>query len=844
MALGHRVVIPDLQSKRTLRDIGMSIRPLFPEDHAPRSREFWLSVYKELYRKGQTQVRFLPRKIILLELESWIVDRQVSWARSPKSAKTLLDVLDAFIDLVVDEHRFFALIEWLKENSKSLKKSWAQWVFLARQAFLHLQELGFWSESWIKEYLSINHEQELKNLKFDYSLYFDLGDIIDDSEQELILALGTSNEVFKFEQQSSIDKASTENLRLYRFEHELLEKKELLNWLKQEQANRPLQQIAIITGNPKRDRLLVHSLMVQAGLAPQEDKGTLFSIPRIREWGYALLSAFSVEDYDHLEFKNFVAAAGPREAFGQFFAQNWTRLKDHNSRVNIQGDSDKISFEEFVFGYIKDSGRDLPAEIGNLVHRLLMVIPLEFKFKKVRWARFLVAEIGDMLVSTNNKLTLLDFDSLLYLPEQPVFMSQLSESVFQPSQFFRLVQDERFNLKKDLGWMIKGNNFLNRKKQLDWVTQQNQTTGTFFEADVEGKKHAPSLFFLEAVKAQGELNKSSVDKENLQDAVAKGIGNHSFPWIEEYCADLNAKQPVAEGSVGVSASSLEKYLKCPFVFKAEKLFKLQDFEQLSVELGARTKGKFLHKLAQEFSDPARATASEHEIEEKVRALIDSHQNFVYDDWFKERLVGSSVRWVLRFISSEAELRSEVSDYKIVGHEVDFAGVIDANLKQILPLVENQQLKENQWKISGRIDRLEATSDSKYKVIDYKTKRSNHTHSGSWLDKDQLQLLLYSMAIENGLTQFAKGTVEGALFYFLESLERSRGMVLKDVNEPDISDRSKIDLVTKDKLFAGSIDKIAFVLEQLKDGNFAPIPKDTKDCKSCSWRDLCRASHLS
>jgi hypothetical protein len=139
----ERVVIPDLQSKMALREIGLKHFPLFAEDHAPRSREFWLSLQKTFVQSGLSKTNLIPKKIVKLILEDWLPSQNIPWATSAKSVQVLLDVMDVFIDQIHDEQQFEVLVTWLKEHSTSLEH-WAHWAILARTAFLYLESSGIW----------------------------------------------------------------------------------------------------------------------------------------------------------------------------------------------------------------------------------------------------------------------------------------------------------------------------------------------------------------------------------------------------------------------------------------------------------------------------------------------------------------------------------------------------------------------------------------------------------------------------------------------------------------------------------------------------------------------------
>src|SRR5690606_34456715 len=78
--------------------------------------------------------------------------------------------------------------------------------------------------------------------------------------------------------------------------------------------------------------------------------------------------------------------------------------------------------------------------------------------------------------------------------------------------------------------------------------------------------------------------RSEQEQKNLQLRIEIDQGLRASPEIQ------------LEKMPSLSPSQLEKYLKCPFSFAAQKVFKLQDHPGLDLDEDPRRKGTFAHAL--------------------------------------------------------------------------------------------------------------------------------------------------------------------------------------------------------------------------------------------------------
>src|SRR5690606_9777626 len=105
---------------------------------------------------------------------------------------------------------------------------------------------------------------------------------------------------------------------------------------------------------------------------------------------------------------------------------------------------------------------------------------------------------------------------------------------------------------------------------------------------------------------------------------------------------------------------------------------------------------------------------------------------------------------------------------------------------------------------GRIDRIEMDEkDNTCIVVDYKFSSDSYSNHSKWMDKNELQLALYSMAIEKGALE-KPYEVAGAVYYGFKNLNRNKGMLISGAEDGmfELSNRSgaKIDLKGKKEVY--------------------------------------------
>ena len=196
----------------------------------------------------------------------------------------------------------------------------------------------------------------------------------------------------------------------------------------------------------------------------------------------------------------------------------------------------------------------------------------------------------------------------------------------------------------------------------------------------------------------------------------------------------------------------------------------------------------------------------------------------------------------KFLQSEIELRDRYPLLLTKGVELPIKA--DWDLKQGCLTKKGQ----GDYTFKGSIDRVDTNGQEEASVIDYKSSSGGLTNFQNWPKKDSLQLFVYAQAVENSLTDLGPHKVYSAFYYVGKDMSCEKGFRVKE-RESDLFDefrgsqRSLASESTIHSVQEETMSKIQETVQKIDEGNFAPLPREPKDCQSCYWRRLCRAPHL-
>ena len=247
--------------------------------------------------------------------------------------------------------------------------------------------------------------------------------------------------------------------------------------------------------------------------------------------------------------------------------------------------------------------------------------------------------------------------SLHWLGAQHVFILGLSEAQTRSEKKMALSPDDSNNIARDLGLYLAPTGHEQVVEDILWQLQKPNVQHTLMCAstDFEGQPQSPALCWLEAymqhqpaadnntplwhqqhtpdtcqwdhmqqapILTRGQLRQRDASTTQLlYQSLAQDAGHDiaDTSLAQDSSHDIAntkpADQPAASSGLNfgdqlrpaLSASALEDYAKCPFIFAAKQMFRLKDPERIDLDIGSRSSGSFMHALLAFVGDYIRAS---------------------------------------------------------------------------------------------------------------------------------------------------------------------------------------------------------------------------------------------
>jgi len=263
----------------------------------------------------------------------------------------------------------------------------------------------------------------------------------------------------------------------------------------------------------------------------------------------------------------------------------------------------------------------------------------------------------------------------------------------------------------------------------------------------------------------------------------------------------------------ISATQLEDYLQCPFLFFARHSLELEPMPSLPAErFDYSVQGWLVHEVLKQVVEKGRDKDLEDVIEECFTEL-QARQH-----------IPRSYRTELVLEELKVNLRRFIEKYLDTGGRLNLqdwprAGEIRCE--------QDFQVPFGDLTITGRLDRLDVTENPgqvpEAWIVDYKyaSKASLQQYRSDYERGLRLQAGLYAKAVE----EVWKQRVEGVA---LVSVRAAEAKPVSWCGREEVQD-----------LIRATEERLPEVLEDLFSGNIKPEPADPKRCEVCEFRDICR-----
>lgn len=892
-------ILPDLRSKIELQ------RRLFLkygytlDQFVMRASDFW----KTLLRKARPEIEIVSRdyaglmaKNFLKELpaenplflgltESAWMDQLNRWS-SVAFSETLQDELTQYLELNLElknriaQDFYFAKILALFFGRQ--KKIIASWIPALLQEQLNLPQ--FWNRPlWV----DLRGEMSLSEAELfqRFSQLVDVNVLVPNSEFEKEYPSILKPYEYLYSKAKAIQALSHSpaplppfgGQKIFGFSGPLAEVKaavaQVRQWL--EEGISP-QEIGLLAPDIESYWPCLSSYLQIEGIPVQKAMvSRLMTFPSVRLWMAKIRASMNAKDYFSLEKVHFekVNFEKKQVRFEEFRALLYEIYEEHDLK-RIQSVFQEIqrapvwprtvTRDEFLaralgLWEMDRGGRALPPEVKGVLEKFLREASISDESSPTDWFKFLESIIGQTEIRlSEGQETGLSVSSLMSGwasgLKKIILFGVSDESLKSYSRLGLSPMDTR-QLSQDLGLVIESSEKNHREYELRWWLTDTEAEIEIYEplTDWQGQllNHTAFLLSREKLRKQTlglQTCWDQIQSLGLEESLEYDLSLDAAKVKQKIREDLGVgKSPLITGwsLQELSPSSIESYLKCPFVFFANKGFRLLDMDDVDLDLDLRQSGRFYHAVVEALLDPNRNLDwSEGELRVLIEDLKNQHLMILDEDqtWPPRRT--KFVKWSQHFLDFEREWLKSYPNTHVFGRETPWRSAW-VTKSENLGAAQGSGVCE--FIFRGKIDRLDTNDQGQAVVIDYKSSAAGKTGPKSWLVNNELQMLFYIWALRAGAVAGLGGEVLGAFYYDLKKLDRSKGFQLREESTilPALarknSGTSREELEALMSEFQGQIDH---TLVRMRQGNYRPEPEDEKECLKCRWSQICRAPHLN
>lgn len=882
-------VVSDLRSKLELQSETIEKQGYALENSILRVSDLW----KQCLKKIAPEMRLVSSEIVKLKLKKFFQDNQ-QLEFDENLISSLLIVMDQLSSICINYKNENDIEEWFHENPTSALR-WKSWYLYARVCLRYILSEKLILPSWVPSFLlTLEFKQDL----FSKHLYFDLAGEISFSEVELIQKIASytkvtvlapvgmdskyetllspykaifadENQFSSSEQLLPISKFAITGVR--RFSTQLAEVKAVVSEvykLLNDNVVKP-HEIAIVAPDIEVYWPSLNIFLKEEGISSQKNNMMrLQSLPQFQVWLSRLRILKEQWQKPDLESVYYSIFTDPKIDYSRFKSLysniyesvDLERNPDFFEKLFIDKSAIKnsLSRDEFIFNILLYW--EINNEFETLINFLKVFIestPSDLIFHFSDWMVYFESIISkkELLISTGNSNSVhvtslmsadirglkkryiigLDEESLKTVRKSPLYNPDLLK-LSEDTKLF--VDPLELNFKDfELDWILKDENIENflSFSMTDFQGNILSPSATILKAEAKHEIFLPDFTRMDLI--QSSLLENSFRKINNTSQFQQNLNRDTFSRDDEFEKLKNTK-------ISLSASTLEKYLDCPFVVAAEKVFKLKDEPEVDLQVDAMTRGQLIHELFHRILTNSKTTHLEAMdietiLDDVYLELKPKVTSFGYWKQYRQKLS----KICSRFIQFEIDWRKLYPETQTVGTEVPFLIYFNPVSGEL-----SKNPLENSLKISGKVDRIDSNLQNQFVVIDYKSSSAGLTSHPQWFKNNQIQLLMYLWCLEKELILDFKGEVIGTFYYVFKDFQRDKGLQI-EVEAGSLfpsagRKHSKIQRDEKLSLVAQFEKLLTEISLRISEGDFPPKPKDPKECINCEWRQLCRASHLA
>lgn len=641
-----------------------------------------------------------------------------------------------------------------------------------------------------------------------------------------------------------------------------------------------LNRIAILAPDIEEYWVVLSEYLQQEGIPSSKSNLTLLhEFDDVSKWlaRMRLYSGSFIEaDLEASLFGSERQAAMDYERFRQFYSALYERkdlyrtkeVEDvfHSLEEDLTSTEKIMTKAEFVpwaIEHMPDASQWSALE--DLLQRIELDCPSHYAMSLSQWVKFCEKLAARIEVKIQNGaadgLTCSNIGSGVMSEVSHLVLLGLTEEGLRENSKTGILLSDIMSLTQSYGFHLQSEDQMRREFAVRWLLEGSfeeihlSTPETNFLGDIL----APSWLWIRGARELGVENKVSVPRptrwDELQAAQLQEMARNrvwtepQFRYLQRRISEDLGETKLAPVS-GVelrtlSPSAIEDYLDCPFIFAAKRLFGLSDVQEIDLDVDPLRRGSFMHKMLELLlEEPLRFQRTDQEWDVLLEKCKSESQLELADLRLWPSIKKKNRDLGERFLSFEKSYREMFPRMRTVARELVVEGYLRPTTGELVKTKEPDSVR-----FVGRIDRVDADEFGNLVILDYKSSISSASQYGQWIQKNQIQLLLYAMAIEGGLTNLGKKPVLGAFYYSMRPLNRDQGFKVECADQGlyDLDDKRKknrISFEEKENLFSQGRGLIQKVISQIHSGEYEPHPRDPKDCTNCRWSQICRAPHLN